>query len=107
MDETNKIRFGIISGRKLLRATKEGDYEEVKKIMSQPVETGGLLMFLLMANDVDGRTALHLAAEYGHKAIVEYLLSHGMKVNLTDLNDLISNDIKKIIQEYDSLKNDA
>jgi ankyrin repeat protein len=106
MEEANKFKFGIISGEKLLRAAKEGNYEEVKNIIGQPVETGGLLLLRLIAHDADGKTALHLAAEHAHKPIVEYLLSQGIRVNLTELDDSITSDIKKIIQDYDAIKND-
>jgi ankyrin repeat protein len=107
MEEANKFRFGIISGEKLLKAAKEGNYEEVKKIINQPVETGGLLISRLTARNVDGKTALQLAAENGHKTIVELLLSHGMRIHADALNDSIAKDIRKLIQDYDSLKNDA
>jgi len=107
MEEANKFRFGIISGEKLLKAAKEGNYEEVQKIMTQPVEIGGLLIFRLTARNVDGKTALQLAAENGHKTIVKYLLSQGMRVNAEALNDSTAKDIRKLIQDYDSLNNDA
>jgi ankyrin repeat protein len=107
MEEANKFRSGLISGEKLLKAAKEGNYEEVNKIMTQPVETGGLLFLRLIAHNVEGKTALQLAAENGHKTIVEYLLSQGMRVNAEALNDSTAKDIRKIIQDYNSLKNDV
>jgi len=73
MGEANKIKFGEITGQKILQAAKRGDLEAIKRLMALPVEEGGLLLLRFLAKDENGNTALDLATINGHKDIVEYL----------------------------------
>lgn len=79
MGEANKIKFGQIYGEKLLKAASQGDLRAIKEIMSLPAEKGGLLMLRLIAKDREGNTTLHLAVAQGHREVVEYLLSQGVR----------------------------
>lgn len=73
MDEANKVKFGTTTGQEILQAAKNGDLETIKRLMSLPVEKGGLLLLRLIARDESGNSALDLATKYGHKDIVKYL----------------------------------
>lgn len=64
------------SGRELLRAAAEGSSLTVDLLLRAGVPTS--------AADVEGRTALHLAAAAGHVAICEKLLSSNADVNAVD-----------------------
>ena len=59
----------------LLDAASNNDLVELKK---------ELAYIDVNSSDYDGRTALHVAAENGHKDIIEYLLRHGADINLKD-----------------------
>jgi len=39
---------------------------------------------LLHSSDLNGKTCLHIAASYGHYAMVEVLLGQGAEINATD-----------------------
>lgn len=39
---------------------------------------------LLHSSDLNGKTCLHIAATYGHYAMVEVLLGQGAEINATD-----------------------
>lgn len=58
---------GVVSTsqRELLRATKEGDLRELKRLKQKKVDLSG--------SDYDGRTALHVAAKYGHLHVLQFL----------------------------------
>jgi len=67
--------LGFLAGPLLLAAAKKGDIDAVR-------------LRLAAAGDInfstnDGRTALHLAAEYGHPDIIELLLERGADIYAT------------------------
>lgn len=64
------------SGRELLRAAAEGSSVTVDLLLRAGVSTA--------AADVEGRTALHLAAAAGHVAICEKLIAANADVNAVD-----------------------
>lgn len=70
---------GVDSEQQLLEASKSGDIECVRRILTaQP--------YLVNVRDLDGRhsTPLHFAAGYNRVPIVEYLLQHGADVHAKD-----------------------
>lgn len=107
VEHVHRFQNGFYYGEELLNAAKIGDLKKVIEILTLPVERGGLLFLRLAARNKEGKTALHLAAENGHKAIVEFLLSQGMRINIEALSDVTSEDIRKFIQDYESLKSGA
>ncbi len=63
----------------VLSAVKVGDLEKVKALLKdQPA--------LVFSKDTNGMTALHLAANYGHKDVAELLLANRAKVNAKNNN---------------------
>lgn len=62
----------------LVEACKKGDLSAVKKI----VLAGNVDVNCDLADDK--QTPLHLATDYFHKDLAEFLLSNGAKVNATD-----------------------
>ncbi len=56
------------------QAAKEGKFDAVKKMLKEDPD-------LVNAVDSDGLTPLHLAAEHGHRQIVELLLQEGADIN--------------------------
>ncbi|XP_015929424.1 poly [ADP-ribose] polymerase tankyrase-2 [Parasteatoda tepidariorum] len=68
----------------LLEASKAGDTEVVKKILSSHLP-------VVNCRDVDGRqsTPLHFAAGYNRVSVVEYLLQHGADVHAKDKGGLV------------------
>lgn len=78
MGEANKIKFGSMSGDKLLEAARRGDTNLCKHIISLPVEEGGLILLRFLGKDNDGNTAMHLASKHGHIEILKLLLNNGI-----------------------------
>lgn len=104
IEEANEVKFGVISGENLLKAAESGNLKEIEKIMAQPLEIGGLLLLRLAARNAEGKSALELAAENGHIAIVKFLLAQGMRINIDTLSDSTPQAIKDVIQNYDNSK---
>jgi len=68
---------GVILAAKLCSAAAKNDLEGIKKLVRLGANPAGA--------DVDGRTALHLAARYGNIAVMKYLVNHcGADVNAAD-----------------------
>ena len=59
----------------LLLAARNGDLSELRKAISKGVDVNTVNQY--------GQTPLHLAARYGHKEIVEYLIDKA-EVNAKD-----------------------
>uniref|UniRef100_A0A7V6CNA6 Ankyrin repeat domain-containing protein n=1 Tax=candidate division WOR-3 bacterium TaxID=2052148 RepID=A0A7V6CNA6_UNCW3 len=57
--------------RELLNACKDGDLEKVKQLLESRADVN--------ARNKDGKTALRIALEEGHKEIVKLLKSYGAK----------------------------
>ncbi|MFZ4438167.1 MAG: ankyrin repeat domain-containing protein [Syntrophales bacterium] len=100
--EVGRFQEGVYYGETLLKASQDGDYDKVREIIALPVEKGGFLLLRLLTCNKEGKSALHLAAENGHVAIVEYLLSQGMMMNVEDLSGETHTTIKELIKKYES-----
>nr|GMD35015.1 serine/threonine-protein kinase HT1 isoform X1 [Ipomoea batatas] len=72
----DEVEEGIDSGIRLMYSANEGDLEGMKELL----ESGTSVNF----RDIDGRTALHVAACQGHRDVVELLLGNGAEVNVED-----------------------
>ncbi|XP_050314777.1 myotrophin [Anthonomus grandis grandis] len=57
-------------------AIKNGDLEQVKDIIEKQT--------IDVNQDVDGRPLILYAADYGQKAVIEYLISQGADINAKD-----------------------
>ncbi|VFQ84133.1 unnamed protein product [Cuscuta campestris] len=96
-----EVEAGIDSGIRLMYSANEGDLEGIKELL----ESGTGANF----HDIDGRTALHVAACQGRKDVVELLLGNGALVNVEDrwgstpLADAIhykNNDVVKLLESH-------
>jgi glutaminase len=72
----NKEMIGNLENIYLLYQAKKGDMKEIRR----SVAIGRSVNF----RDYDSRTALHLAAAYGHFKVVKYLVNHGAVVTIKD-----------------------
>ncbi|XP_019159293.1 PREDICTED: serine/threonine-protein kinase STY8 isoform X2 [Ipomoea nil] len=97
----DEVEEGIDSGIRLMYSANEGDLEGMKELL----ESGTIVNF----RDIDGRTALHVAACQGHPDVVELLLGNGAEVNVEDrwgstpLADAIhyqNNDVVKLLEAH-------
>ncbi|VFQ61869.1 unnamed protein product [Cuscuta campestris] len=97
----DEVEAGIDSGIRLMYSANEGDLEGIKELL----ESGTGANF----HDIDGRTALHVAACQGRKDVVELLLGNGARVNVEDrwgstpLADAIhykNNDVVKLLESH-------
>ncbi|CAG2112218.1 unnamed protein product [Medioppia subpectinata] len=65
-----------MSSSDLVWSLKNGDLDSVKELFeSKKVDVNASL---------DGRSAIHYAADYGHKDIIEYLIGKGVELNVVD-----------------------
>ncbi|CAH9126953.1 unnamed protein product [Cuscuta epithymum] len=97
----DEAEAGIDLGIRLMYSANEGDLEGMKELL----ESGTGANF----RDIDGRTALHVAACQGRKDVVELLLGNGAQVNVEDrwgstpLADAVhynNNDVVKLLEAY-------
>jgi ankyrin repeat protein len=58
-------------------AAQKGDLAKIKALVAQDPS-------LISAKDKAGKTALHIAAEYNHKDVAEFLIASGADVNARD-----------------------
>ncbi|XP_023808183.1 myotrophin [Oryzias latipes] len=66
----------MADNKELAWALKTGDLEEVKAKVKTNKEANGILE--------NGRNPLHVASDYGHVDVVEYLISVGADINAKD-----------------------
>lgn len=71
-----KEMIGNLENIYLLYQAKKGDMKEIRR----SIAIGRSVNF----RDYDSRTALHLAAAYGHFKVVKYLVNHGAVVTIKD-----------------------
>jgi uncharacterized protein len=74
VDETKRPAVKIVSDEDYFRAAALGDLAEVQRAVRQGIPVDSL--------DIEGRTALMLAAYEGHSTVVESLLKSGATVDL-------------------------
>merc|ERR1712018_68610 len=66
----------IMSDKELGWALKNGDIDKVKEIIESNKQ--------LVNTTIDGRTPMHLAADYGQLEVLEYLSANGADINAKD-----------------------
>lgn len=76
-DDELQVHGGIDPGVRLMYMANEGDLEGIK----EELESGTSVNF----RDIDGRTALHVAACLGHNDVVQLLLRSGAEVDAMDI----------------------
>lgn len=72
----NQSKNAEESTDELLQAATEGRYDDVKRLIDAGAD--------LETKDTANQSALHLAARFGHKNVVEYLLTAGMDPDAVD-----------------------
>jgi len=65
-----------MSDKELAWALKNGEIDKVKQIIEGNKQ--------LVNTPIDGRTAMHLAADYGQLEVLEYIASQGADINAKD-----------------------
>ncbi|XP_055823963.1 integrin-linked protein kinase 1 isoform X2 [Solanum dulcamara] len=97
----HEVDGGIESGLRLMYMTNDGDLEGMKELLDSG--TG------VNYTDIDGRTALHIAACQGNADVVDFLLKNGAQVDAMDcwgstpLADAIyykNNDVVKLLEVH-------
>ena len=66
-----------VAGESLLRASRQGDFEELARLLARPEATAALV-------GPRGHTPLHLAVSGGHRRAAELLIDHGAPVDARD-----------------------
>merc|ERR1711862_531885 len=72
----SKSNYRMADDKNLGWALKNGDLDRVK----EQIEADGSLV----KSPIDGRSPLHLAADYGQLEVLEYLASQGADINAKD-----------------------
>jgi hypothetical protein len=66
----NSFKLGELTGQKIIKAINENNINEIKRLMSLPVDKGGLILLRLTAKDKNGKTAKDLATETNNEEII-------------------------------------
>ncbi|MCZ7603070.1 MAG: hypothetical protein M5R37_09380 [Melioribacteraceae bacterium] len=72
-NSANEVKMSNLTGRKIIRAVKERNVDEVKKLLNLSLDDGGPLLFRLTVQDEEGKTALEIAKEEGYTEIITLL----------------------------------
>lgn len=75
-DQANSHKFGTLTGQKIISAVKSNNPAEVKRLISLPVNEGGLILLRLIQKDETGKTALEIAQELQNEEVISILLGH-------------------------------
>ena len=78
-----------VRGDMLISMARSGSLEGVKRIIKPRPH-------LVNYSQTGGKTALHVAAEYGHKEVVLYLLSSGADARMRDKYDRTPSDYARL-----------
>lgn len=65
----NSFKLGELTGQKLIQAVKYQNLNEIKKLLSLPVDEGGLILLRLTAKDKYGETAKDIALKSNNEEI--------------------------------------
>ena len=103
--EANKVRDGLYYGNELVEAVRCGDLERCKKIITLPVEEGGLLLLRYFGEDKQGNSALNLAAKNGHTEVVKLLLGQKCCADIKSVELARENGHQEIVALIKSFKN--
>jgi len=67
----NNFKLGKLTGQKIIKAVKNRNIDEIKKLINLPLEKGGLIILRFTEKDASGKTAKDIAIESGEKEIIE------------------------------------
>ena len=70
-EHANRVKFGTVTGKKIIAAVKANNVVEVKRLLSLPVDIGGLLLLRLTEKDENGKTAKQIAEEMNNLDMLE------------------------------------
>ncbi|EJT70109.1 hypothetical protein GGTG_12282 [Gaeumannomyces tritici R3-111a-1] len=70
-------RLHLKESRQLVAAAKAGHLEQVKSSL----KAGACIDYQSFSDKLEGKTALHMAVEHGHAAVVQFLLGNGASPN--------------------------
>jgi hypothetical protein len=65
----NSFKLGELIGQKLIQSVKNQNLNEIKKLLSLPVDEGGLILLRLTAKDKYGETAKDIALKSNNEEI--------------------------------------
>jgi hypothetical protein len=67
----NSFKLGELTGQKIIQAVKDNNISEIKRLLSLPVDKGGLILLRHTAKDRNGKTAKELAVDSKNEDIIE------------------------------------
>lgn len=70
-EQANRIKFGTLTGKKIIEAVKANNIDEVKRLMSLPVDVGGLLILRITQTDERGKSAKQIAEEMNNPEMLK------------------------------------
>ena len=77
----------LLGGNDLHQLAKEGAVVRVRQCLKKLMESHGDWMKIRDAKNSEGYNALHLAARYNRKNVVNCLLEHGALIDTPDSDD--------------------